>query len=171
MSTILNEENKPLRPAGWEQYAYFSDNAMKMRVPQTKKFRDTHSMANVDFRAIRREEEEATKLADGGWDKYYFFACPGDKSVLGPTAMKGRRRPAAEGPRTFTMDVETLEDDGRKLKETSYSQDFDKELIPDTYNSTASTIPHIFPGGHQTFNQQLAQHRPSIRKSACYTIV
>jgi len=40
-----------------------------------------------------------------GWDKYYFFSVPAGGSSIPPTAMLGRRRPAAHGPQTFNTEA------------------------------------------------------------------
>lgn len=171
MPPITKEKKSVVKPEGWDQYAYFSDNAMRDRVPQTKKFQQEESIKNIDYKAIRKAEEGETGLADKGWDKYFFFGCPGDKSKITPAARKGRMRPAAEGPRTFNMEESVLDDDGRKLNATSYAQSFQQVVKPDTYETKPSIVPHIFPNGHQTFNQLFAQHRTDMSKEACYTIL
>merc|ERR1719311_797543 len=54
---------------------------------------------------IPEREEEPTYRTTSGWDKYYFYSVPADASICNNTAMKGRRRPATIGPRTFgTLD-------------------------------------------------------------------
>mmetsp|Transcript_59978 Transcript_59978/g.95244 ORF Transcript_59978/g.95244 Transcript_59978/m.95244 type:complete len:215 (-) Transcript_59978:26-670(-) len=40
-----------------------------------------------------------------GWDKYYFFSVPAGGTHFPPTAMLGRRRPAAHGPQTFCSEA------------------------------------------------------------------
>eukprot|EP00397_Hematodinium_sp_SG-2012_P048122 GEMP01055002.1.p1 GENE.GEMP01055002.1~~GEMP01055002.1.p1 ORF type:complete len:168 (+),score=33.92 GEMP01055002.1:79-582(+) len=156
----------------WQQYNYFSDNAMKNRVPQTKKYRDKdESSSKVDFRALRQEQEPETRLAPAGWDKYYFFGCPGDKSKVAPVAQKGRRRPAAEGPRTFSMDEEVLEDDGRRLNSTSYEQSYNKEILTDkSFGRTepSEKLSHIFPDGHVTYSDMYLERR-KFEPIAAYT--
>jgi len=157
-------------PTAWDKYAYFSDNAMAARIPQTKAFIEENKDNGIDIKALREAEEPDTKLSEKGWDKYYFFGCPGDKSKITPAARKGRMRPAAEGPKTFGLPESVLHDDGRKLKVTSY-QDYTQEIKRDHYEIKPSIRPDVFPNGHITYNNLFLDERTDNSKLAQYTMM
>lgn len=87
-----------------ERYLNFSDNTMQDRLAA-----HAASIARDQPKQKRSASESPVKLSHAlepsgrceGWDKYYFFSVPAGGTVVGPTAMLGRRRPAAHGPQTF----------------------------------------------------------------------
>jgi hypothetical protein len=85
-----------------ERYLNFSDNTMQDRLAA-----HAAALARDQPKSKRSSSQPALKPAlepSGpceGWDKYYFFSVPAGGTHVGPTAMLGRRRPAAHGPQTF----------------------------------------------------------------------
>merc|ERR1719444_690471 len=82
----------------------------------------------------------------GGWDKYHFFSDPFQATMLHPTAMKGRMRPAMAGPQTFNVDAFSAEDLaaartrlGGKGAGTAYSESFSQIQIPPKSKATSSS--------------------------------
>jgi hypothetical protein len=88
-----------------ERYLNFSDNTMKDRLA-------AHAASQA--RASGKSRKPALGASSlqlepsgpcEGWDKYYFFSVPAGGTVIPPTAMLGRRRPAMHGPQTFCTEA------------------------------------------------------------------
>merc|ERR1719498_1785102 len=88
------------------------------------------------------QSEVSEKTAEG-WDKYYFFSDPANKSIVHKTARLGRNRPACNGPQTFMMGTFSQEDlraadNASKSLNTTYGQSFSQ--IP-----RSRSVPRLLP--------------------------
>lgn len=85
-----------------ERYLNFSDNTMQDRLAAhaAALSRDLPKSKRATSNPAVKHGLEPSGRCEG-WDKYYFFSVPAGGTVVGPTAMLGRRRPAAHGPQTF----------------------------------------------------------------------
>merc|ERR1719335_663718 len=67
----------------------------------------TSKITGFDDLAISEDASYAKPMVTGrvrsGWDKYFYFSEPADKSSVHKTARAGRSRPGASGPRTFRL--------------------------------------------------------------------
>eukprot|EP00929_Paragymnodinium_shiwhaense_P006746 TRINITY_DN110705_c0_g1_i1.p1 TRINITY_DN110705_c0_g1~~TRINITY_DN110705_c0_g1_i1.p1 ORF type:complete len:310 (-),score=8.30 TRINITY_DN110705_c0_g1_i1:163-1092(-) len=84
-----------------DKYANFGDSSMKDRLAfQMHRMRGGH--------APPAPPPEPSGRSNEGWDKYFFFSsCNG---AIGNTARKGRNRPSASGPQTFSTEAFSKEE-------------------------------------------------------------
>lgn len=84
-----------------DKYANFGDNTMKDRLAF-----QMHSMRGG--KAPPAPPPEPSGKSTDGWDKYFFFSSY--NGSIGNTARKGRNRPSASGPQTFSTEAFTKEE-------------------------------------------------------------
>lgn len=96
------------------KYHFFSDDSMKRRMTTVNVFSkimpgpmQTSKVAAFDDLAITEDasfaKPQVTGRVKSGWDKYFYYSEPADKSTVHRTARAGRSRPAVSGPRTFRL--------------------------------------------------------------------
>lgn len=145
-----------------DKYGYFGDQTMKDRVAFA-----THKHNKVKAEPL---PIEPSGRSDTGWDKYFFFS--NAAGSIGPTARKGRSRPAATGPCTFRTEAFSKEDLAIERKRiealgprTSYGESFSQ--FPRTTQAEYGP-PGECHGSHggMTAEQRHAASAPALEKLA-----